>query len=228
MKTNLLKSGLILMMSAFLFTACEKSDNDMAAPASAKHMSISELASNPQFVAICKQRQEAYMAQHPESRVAFVDPFFTSDGFYMAQNLAFDFSGPFPTIVSGQFAGFSADLGPNDFYRENNDGTISVHINSNTATAEHFDFATGVDMYTNSGHLNMDYTGEFVSFDITDEEGNVIFTISFIDYNVNPNAVSFHGNGRVRENGTGPAHNLVGKLVANPGWTQVDIGFDLH
>lgn len=230
MKTTLIKSAFAMALSALLFTSCEKAENTApaTAPVSERKMSMKELIAHPQFITAYKQMQDAYVAAHPNSRVEFIAPFFTADGFGLAQNIEIDWSGPFPVLTAGQFASFFTALDGNDFYRQNNDGTVSVHITSNRAYAEHFDIASLVAKYDESGHITMNYTGPVVSFDITDEFGNVIFTINFIDIGANPNAISFHGNGQVRENGSGPAQNLVGRWVCSPGWTQTNIGFTLN
>lgn len=228
MKTTCLKAAAVLVFSVTIFTACEKNESGPTAQSGERKMTMKELTSHPQFVQAYKQMEESFRAKNPDSRVEFIAPFFTNSGFVLAQNLVFDFSGPWPQIVSGQFAGFSADLDANDYYRVNNDGTVSVHISSNSGYVDHFDIASGVALYDESGQVTMNYTGEVVSFDITDEFGNVIFTVNFIDFGLNPKAVSMHGNGKVQENGVGPKQNLVGQWVCNPGWTQTNIGFSLN
>ena len=230
MKSTIFSTAVALVMSAILFTSCEKSENAPASPSPSVQQKISmkDLTSHPQFIQAYKQMEESFRAKNPDARVEFIAPWFTNDGFGLSKDIVLDFSGPFPIFVSGQFAFFSTELDGNDYYRVNNDGTISVHVNSNRAYAEHYDIASSVVKYTESGHASMDFTGPVVSFDITDEFGNVIFTISFIDIGANPRAVSMHGNGQVRENGTGPKQNLVGRWVCNPGWTQTNIGFTLN
>jgi hypothetical protein len=227
MKTTFLKAAAVLVLSATIFTSCEKNESEPTTPSGERKMSMKELVSNPQFVAAYKKMEDAYKISHPESRVEFIAPFFTNEGFGLAQNVVPDPVTFFP-FLEGQFAFFMSEMDGNDFYRRNNDGTVTVQKNSNHGYVDHYDYATGVYMFTESGHVSMNYTGPVISFDITDEFGNVIFTLHFIDYGSNPNAVNFQGNGQVRENGTGPQHNLVGRMVANPGWTQTNIGFNLN
>ena len=75
----------------------------------------------------------------------------------------------------------------------------------------------------------MTYTGPLVSFDIYDEDGNVIFTINYINWcGNNCSAISFHGNGKVRQGNTDPFKNLVSRRVGNPGKTQQNFDFTLN
>lgn len=228
MKKTFVKIAMMLAVSAIVFTSCEKSENTLepTAPTSERKMNIKELQSNPQFVAAYKKMEDAFLAKNPGSRAEFIAPFFTSSGFGLVKDIVIDWN-TF-TLVEGKFAFFSADHDGNDFYRRNNDGTVSVHVTSNQAYAEHYDVATNALHFTNNGQMSLNYTGEEVSFDITDENGNVLFTIHFIDQYANPNAVSMTGNGRVKLDGTGAAQNLVARLVANPGWTNVNFAIDLH
>lgn len=228
MKTTILRKAAVLLLTATIFTSCEKSENAPSTPSVERKMTMQELVKNPQFLQAYKQMEESFRAKNPDARVEFIAPWFTNYGFGLSENLVLDFSGPFPQFVSGQFASFSADLDANDYFRVNNDGTISVHISSNQAYTEHYDIASDIALSTNSGHMTVNYTGPVVSFDITDEFGNVLFTVRFIDFSNNPRAVSMHGNGKVQENGIGPKRNLVGRWVCNPGWTQTNIGFDLN
>jgi ABC-type glycerol-3-phosphate transport system substrate-binding protein len=228
MKTLMLKAGIAVALSATLFTSCEKSDSDVAAPAGQRKFTAQEIMSHPQVIQAYNQMKAEFEAKNPDARVEFIAPWFTSDGFGLSKDLVFDFSGPFPTIVSGQFAFFGAELDANDYYRVNNDGTISVHVSSNAGVAEHYDIASGVSLTGTDANVSMNYTGPVVSFDITDENGNVIFTIRFIDIFNNPRATTMHGNATVSENGTGAAQKLVGRWVCNPGWTQANIGFELR
>jgi hypothetical protein len=230
MKNAFVKVAMLLTVSVMTLTSCEKAENNLApaAPSAERKMTMQELTSHPQFVQAYKQMEASFRAKNPDARVEFIAPWFSNEGFGLAQNVVLDFSGPWPVITSGQFASFGADLDGNDYYRINNDGTISVHISSNSAYVEHFDIASAVALYDESGNMTINYTGEYVSFDITDEFGNVIFTVNFIDIGSNPKAVSMHGNGKVQENGVGPKQNLVGRWVCNPGWTQTNIGFTLN
>ena len=228
MKTTFLKAAAVLVLSATIFTSCEKNESEPTTPSGERKMTMKEVTSHPQFIQAYKQMEASFRAKNPDARVEFIAPWFTNQGFALSQNLVFDFSGPWPEIVSGQFAGFSAELDGNDYYRVNNDGTVSVKVTSNQAMAEHYDIASGVSLISESAHMTMNYTGPVVSFDITDEFGNVIFTIRFIDMSASPKAVSMHGNGQVQENGTGATQNLVGQWVCNPGWTQANIGFNLN
>jgi hypothetical protein len=228
MKTNILKSALVLAASALLFTSCEKSENLNAPSASSteRKQTIADLKSSREFLTAYKQMEDAFAAKNAGSRAEFIAPFFTSEGFGLAKDVVIDWN-TF-TLIEGKFCFFNTELDGNDFYRRNNDGTISVHVTSNQAYAEHYDVATDALHFTNNGNMSLNYTGEEVSFDITDEDGNVLFTVHFIDQMANPSAVSMTGNGRVKLNGTGAAQTLVARLVANPGWTNVNFEIKMN
>lgn len=228
MKKVFVKIAMMLAATAIIFTSCEKSENALApsAPSAEKKVDIKALQSNKQFITAYKKMEDAFAAENNGSRAEFIAPFFTSSGFGLVKDIVIDWNTW--TITEGKFAFFSADHDGNDFYRRNNDGTISVHVTSNQAYGEHYDVATAALHFTDNGHMNLNYTGEEVSFDITDEEGNVIFTIHFIDQMANPNAVVMSGNGRVKLDGTGAAQNLVARLVANPGWTNVNFAIEMN
>ncbi len=228
MKNAFVKVAMLLTVSVMTLTSCEKAENNLApaAPSAERKMTIKDLQSNQQFITAYKKMEDAFAAKNNGSRAEFIAPFFTSSGFGLAKDVVIDWN-TF-TIVEGKFAFFSADHDGNDFYRRNNDGTISVHVTSNQAYAEHYDVASNQLHFTNNGHMGLNYTGEEVSIDITDENGNVIFTIHFIDQYANPNAVSMTGNGRVKLDGTGAAQNLVARMVANPGWTNVNFSIEMN
>ena len=231
MKKNLFKTNVAVLLSVMMFSSCQKSNDIASVESSAqKKFSFREIVSNPQFEKAYQQMEEKFMAQNRNQEIKFIAPFFTNDGFGVMQNVVFDPSDPnLNTMIAGQSAYYGTDLGPKDFYRKNNDGTVSVHINSKNAYSEHYDIATDVLLNGNNGNLNMSYTGPVVSYDITDPNGNVLFTINFIDWlNSNRSAVSFHGTCKVRQGITGPQKNLVSRMVANPGWTQTNIGFNLN
>ena len=124
-------------------------------------------------------------------------------------------------ITGGQFVFFSTVLDEDDFYRLNPDSTVSVHINSNTAYAEYVkfypDFTYDV-AWGQNAHMNMNYTGAWVIF--TFEWEGVTYTFQFVDAGSEPNAVVWHGAGKVQFNGTGPKHNLLAHLTANQGWSN--------
>ena len=135
-----------------------------------------------------------------EKGAKFIQPFMFGEGFGTA-----DFSN-FPIV---EFAGFDLtyDLQKGDFYRENTDGTITVHANSNKASAVYAidDWSTGENIVLKEGypaHLSINYTGTLVEFPIIDENGNVIFVIKFIDLNSPSSSVNVHGKGKVVDQAT--------------------------
>lgn len=95
-------------------------------------------------------------------------------------------------------AGFSAELDKGDFYRENNDGTVSVHVSSNNAEASYtedlFD-PTSLSLSGTGAQFSANYTGKVVEIPIP---GGVI---RFIDLETVERAVSIRGNGWVQDEG---------------------------
>jgi len=228
MKTQFVKAAFALMIPALMLTSCEKSE-DTTPVSSERKMTLQEITSTPQFVEAYNNLKEKFYAQNPDSRVEFIAPFFMGDGFGLSRDLVFDFSGPFPMVVDGESAFFASDLDGNDFYRQNNDGTVSVHVTSNRAYGEYADYGTGELLYSENGHLTMNYTGEVITLTFVDPvTGEVLATIHLVDISSNPSAISFHGNARVGENGNAPFQNLNSMWVCNPGWTQVNIDFSLN
>jgi hypothetical protein len=65
---------------------------------------------------------------------------------------------------------FTAELSGSDFYRVNNDGTVSVHVNSNTARADYISglftpnevFLTGT-----KAHFDVNYSGAVIESEFT-------------------------------------------------------------
>ena len=229
MNNTLRKTGWAVVIASLLFTSCEKSQDSVAGPgATPKRIDFSQLASNPRFVNMVRQMESSSAARNPNGQAGFIAPFFTSDGFGMAENIVIDTSNGGFAFVEGQFAFFQAEYDGNDFFRVNNDGTVSVHLNSDNAFLSHYDIASNVELTTNKGHLSMNYAGPAGSFDIFDPDGNFLFTIYFIDIFNNPRAVSFQGSGMVSAGGNSRKQRLVGTWVANPGWTHINIGFKLN
>jgi hypothetical protein len=157
-------------------------------------------------------------AQNQATREAeFLPVFFTQQAFFVLDE------------TMTKMAVFSTDLDGNDFLRENPDGTYSVHITSNTATNELYDYST-FDYYVGyNGNMVMNYSGPADLMGIYDMEGNLLGYIYNIIYpnNVSP-ATVWHGHGPVQLWGMGPELNLVGKLTASAKWKNVKTILELN
>lgn len=211
--------SMALFALSFSFTSCEKTITEPTVPFSSTEESIALSLLSPEASAAFAEGLQRYWQltaennENEEGTISFrganfITPFFTNEGFVLVKDLAFGSTG----IVSGELAGFSADLDGNDFYRENPDGTVSVHITSNKAYAEHFDFATGVATFGSSGRMTMNYTGEVIEFTVPD-----FGTIRFIDANNSSRSIVWQGTAKVPTEGVGPFLQLKAHLTDGPG-----------
>ena len=109
---------------------------------------------------------------------------------------------------------FEAKLDFNDFYRENNDGSVSVHINSNNAAASFISPSTGV-LIGEDVHFSTNYTGDVSEVPVYDESGDLLYDMQKIETGRPIKALSVHANGKVQHNGTGQIYNLIFSNVPN-------------
>lgn len=129
---------------------------------------------------------------------SFIEPFFISEGFGV-----FDFQ-------NAVIASFDAPYDDNDWWRENPDGTVSLHLSSREAVGGYFEFITGTEYIGNpDGHLNLNYTGDLIQ-DTIYLEPDTIYTpvdtiflpadtvyLNFLSINPSYNAVMMQGRGEV-------------------------------
>jgi hypothetical protein len=229
-KVRIIMSLAIIAAAGITLNSCQKSATDSEtltddnSPQSVTLSKYNKEAMEHAIAAYVQSQQEKGLLK---SGAEFIQPFFTSDGFGIGQDIQFEIIDGWWYIVGGEIGFFSSDLDANDFYRENPDGTVSVHINSNTALGDYFNFNPGGGYaWGENGHLSMKYTGPVVTF--TYEWEGVTYTYTFIDIYSNPNAVVMHGSGKVQYDGTGPKHNLVVHLSADPGWENVNTYININ
>jgi hypothetical protein len=207
----------LLLFVLLLAASCKKSANEnYIAETVTKKQGIRNLLLNTDIKASLQKALKEHAIKltgdgDPNTmRASFVTPFLTSDGFGIIN-------------PSEQLAFFSAEMGEKDFYRQNPDGTVSVHITSKNALAEYFDFVSNEYASGNSAQMSMIYTGKVIEIDLGGG-----FIIKIIDYlSANPNAVVWNGSGKVQFNSEGPSSTLKAHLTANPGWVQVKATFSL-
>ena len=191
---KIISAGLLLVIASFIFTACEKAD--VKPPE--KESFLSSAANR----ALVKNKLDTYFESKYGTAARgqrFITPFFTNDGFGILD------------FTNGGFAGFSTELDDNDFYRENNDGTVSVHISSNNALAEYIDFNTGAYLFGEGANFTVNYTGVVIEIPIG--PGQVF---KFIDFSDSRQAVTAHGVGWVDEDGTSGSKKLSMKVTDTP------------
>lgn len=203
MKKYLSMSSAALMMS-LAFVSCKKDEAaDMAPVPVAKEMTQNERIVTYLF-------EKGYM-KNGGNGAAFVIPDATGASFGIFRDIVFD-----PILgmaVSGQVGSFGADYGANDFWRENPDGTISMHLVSNQAMAEFSDIGTG-ETFLGTGHCNFNYTSSWETLVLPFPP----FEVTMLLLDPDQNAFSIHGHSNVTLNGEpGPKHKLRMKWLMNPG-----------
>ena len=207
---------MVFSLVCLIFISCQKSSVEPT-----KRNNIFSSATNR--VAIAKGLKSYFEQNNTMSRgssngAKFIVPIVSGEGVGIGN---FDF-----TNFTLELANFSTELSSNDFYRENPDGTISVHVNSNNALAEYYKNLfdpTAMYLFGNNAHFDVNYTGMLVEIPIYDEENNLLFVIKFIDFGESGRAVSMHGNGKVGAEGVAPWKNLSLKIVSTPsGQGQVE------
>ena len=206
---NFLRTGIAFLLASFVFSACQKSTEEPLAK-------NPNPLTDPKTKAAVNNAIKSYIESKGSGNGAeFIAPFFTSAGFGLGR---FDF-------MTGDYEGayFETELKEGDFYRKNPDGTITVKVNSSTALAIYektnwFDpNYEGVYMDGTSGHLLINYTGTLVEWPVYDNEGNLLFTIRFIDTENSGRIYNIRGHGDVSEGESSPTHKLKMIIFTTPG-----------
>ncbi|HKK12104.1 MAG TPA: hypothetical protein VJ945_04695 [Flavobacteriaceae bacterium] len=109
---------------------------------------------------------------------------------------------------------FEAELDFNDFYRENNDGSVSVHINSNNALTSFISPSIGF-LSGENVHFSTNYTGDVSELPVYNEDGDLLYDMEKMDTNRPIKTLSIHANGKLQHNGTGAIYNLIFSNVPN-------------
>ena len=223
-QVRIILSLAIIAIAGITLNSCEKSTTEPVGQANDNSNTSGILSQTKSGV--LQHALEAYLQDQHEkgnlkSGAEFIPAFFTNGGFGFFKNIEFYFDevcGCF-FVTSGEIAFFSTELDENDFYRLNPDGSVSVHITSNNADAFYGDIAAGAYAFGGGCNMTMNYTGNWVI--VTYEWEGETYSYQFVDTYGSPSAVVWHGAGKVQYDGTGPKHNLVAHLTANPGWTNV-------
>jgi hypothetical protein len=199
-----------VLISGLIFTSCEKSQTDTGISGNINTENTTNPILTGEYRQALANAMTAYTDQYAGERSAeFLPIFFTSYFFGF-------FDDDLINLVT-----FSTELDHNDFLRENNNGTYTVHIASNNAFSELFNYSTFEYYYGSEGHMTMNYTGPAELIGVYDSEGNLLGYIYMVEPDENSPATVWHGNGKVQLGGAGPEKNLVAKLNANAGWKKV-------
>jgi len=230
-KVRIIMSLAIIAIAGIMLNSCQKSTTDSVTPANDNSNTsgiLSQIKSGVFQRALGAYMQDQQEKGNLKTGAEFIPVFTTNEGFGFIK----DFVGGFDpvcgcfTITSGELAFISTELGENDFYRLNPDSTVSVHINSNDGSAVYFNIGDNTVAFGEGFNTTMNYTGNWVIE--TYEWDGVTYTYQFIDKYNNPSAVSMHATGKVQFDGTGPKHNLVCHMTANPGWTNLNFQLNIN
>jgi hypothetical protein len=117
-----------------------------------------------------------------------------------------------PETLDFKIASYTAYVGEKDFFRENPDGTVTMHLSSKNALAEYMEgnfmeFEPSKYLYGENAHLTVNLTGTVFEFEIFPG-----FVIRFLEPD-NSKATVFQGNGKVGENGGAPWQLLTVKML---------------
>jgi len=186
----------IILLSIFIFSACNENISDPQ-PVSDDQKSLAKQPSD--FINMAS----ALNGNNGQGSI-FLEPTINGFGIFIENDIVYFNNFP----VSGQIAFFDAAFGNNDFWRENPDGSLSVKLNSNQASAFVYDFGTG-ESYAGTGHLNTKFTGAA-------EEicGQTCYTQLFPDPNINAHVGNGHAN---VVDSQGGSHQMQIIYVQNPG-----------
>lgn len=208
---------MIILLSGLFIVSCQKTADDLSNPT----VSGIEKTGNPFVTPEARQalvntlrdvahEQEAIRGAH------FLPAFYTEWGFgFLDDDMI--------KLVS-----YSTVIDQDDFFRENPDGTVTVHIASNDAFGELFNYATGDYYFGENIHMVMNYTGPVMMIPVFDNNGNFLGFIYLVLPDSSSPASVWHGNRPVQLWGMGQEYNLVAKLVANAGWKKVNKSIKLN
>jgi hypothetical protein len=208
----------IILLSIFIFSACNENISDPQ-PVSNDRKSLAKKQPSD-FVNL----GYALNGNNGQGSI-FLEPTTYGFGVFIEKDLVFELVELFPGffinfVVGGQIAFFDAAFGPNDFWRQNPNGSLSVKLNSNQAYAGVYDFGTR-EYYEGTGHLNTKFTGSVEEFcydpcipDPCDPPIEWCFTNLTTDPNINAHV----GNGVANViDSQGGSHQLRILFVQNPG-----------
>lgn len=198
----------LLIIFFIAFTSCQKENVGPAEPVKEK----SFLSSAENRATIVKSLK-AYVDQNSSfiasasgsgNGAKFIAPVIVGQG----QGI-FEFN---PETLDYKIASFTAYVGEKDFFRENPDGTITMHMSSKNALAEYMEgnfmeMEPSKYLYGENGHLTVNLTGTVFEFEIFPG-----FVIRFLEPD-NSKATVFQGNGKVGENGGAPWQLLTVKML---------------
>ncbi|WP_282135457.1 hypothetical protein [Seonamhaeicola maritimus] len=206
----------VLILSIFVFMSCSQDGTSNLVKTEDSFLFLSKKRKAFEKSLIKKYTSDEFSAKaNTASKGAkFIAPFYAEGEGFGITWFNFPYIG---------YSVFESDYGKGDFYRENNDGTISVHVNSNKASVIYREFSLfdPNDEYTllgYPGHLSVNFTAEHVFEDIFDPEtGEYLFTMDYLDIFNSSRGVSIRGNSKVTNEATGEEHMVALTMANTPG-----------
>lgn len=206
----------IILLSIFIFSACNENISDPQSVASNDQKSLAKQMDTEKAQHIARVMKANNLGQG----AYFIEPSPWGYSFGVTKNLTFEcFEHPdwgfVCFITGGELAFFDGSYGNGDFWRVNPNGTVSVKLNTNQANAAYFDFANN-EYYFGTGHMNTKFTGTIEEFCYEWEGETYCFT--FLLEDPNANAWVTHGNAAVTLDGAGGNSRMLQMwFSANPG-----------
>lgn len=205
------KLSLFIIICSLSFSSCEKESlkGEEVEPIYAGSKTLLDILQDPESfqqlkAALPSVEVSEITEDGASSRNAnFITPLINNDGLIL-----FDEEGNFSFFGINEF-----DEG--DFWRENPDGTISVHINSDDA----FAFYSGEEgsFEGEQAKLIMNYTGTYTEIEIVLPPPLPPVVIRIIDTTTDPqNAYQFKGQGAVNSSEDDTERNLKAQFVRTP------------
>lgn len=200
---------LLISITGLVVSSCNKPGSELSVPENDIESNSKDLLADPEYRQALQTAIASYSDQYAAERGAeFIPAFFDMDYFGF-------FDDDFVNLAT-----FSTALDADDFYRLNLDGTVTVHIESENALSEVFNYSTYEYYAGFEGHMVMNYTGPVVQIPII-IGGMIVGYINIVVPDENSPATVWHGNGPVQLNGYGPEMDLLAHLTANAAWKKV-------
>ena len=200
---------LFISITGIMMSSCIKPGSESSVPDNDVKGNKADLLADPVYRQALQTAITSCIDQYSAEKGAeFIPAFFGMDYFGFFDD---DFI---------KLATFSTALDADDFYRLNPDGTVTVHIESENALSEMFDYSTYGYYAGFNGHMVMNYTGPVVQVPII-IGGMIIGYINMVVPDEDSPATVWHGNGPVQLNGYGPEMDLLAHLTANAAWKKI-------
>lgn len=214
------KTFYLLIVSIFVLMSCSQAETSNIVEAEETLLSLLKNSKAFENSLINKYTSAEFSAKanSKSQGVKFIAPFYVDGEAFGITWFNFPYIG---------YSVFESNYGKGDFYRENNDGTISVHVNSNKASVIYREFSLfdPNDEYTllgYPGHLSVNFTAEHVFEDVFDPEtGEYLFTMDYLDFFNSSKGVSIRGNSKVTNEATGEEHMVALTMANTPGGKTV-------